>query len=277
MMNSIRRRGSPAVAWIAVLVSAIAASGTAHGHGFPLSLHYDSVTNRLAVRPYSSSPLTGGFFNADGLTVYRNFDMDESFSGLNDLYFTDFPGFIRTSSIPANTTIGLRFVAPLRYWNTTTQAEDPLPVSNASMEIMNALDPGSSAFVDRIGVTGINPITLGTFVGQTNGDHKHFTGYFLSPQVDPFIAADTFGMYGLWATASATGSGFAGGASLESDPFLIMLNYGIGDATTYNTGVERLAATVPVPEPSTLAILGAATATGLFLRCRRLRLRRTVR
>ena len=104
---------------------------------------------------------------------------------------------------------------------------------------------------------------LSTFVGQTTGDHKHFTGYFLATRLDPLIAADSFGLYGLWAAASATGSGFAGGASLESDPFLIILNYGITSSADYDEGVARLAATA-VPEPSTLALLAAAGGAAMW-------------
>jgi hypothetical protein len=51
--------------------------------------------------------------------------------------------------------------------------------------------------------------------------------------------------------------------SLESDPFLIVLNYGITDLEDYNEGVARLAATA-VPEPSTLALVGAAFAVAAW-------------
>jgi hypothetical protein len=268
MTTSTRHCG---MVWLAVLWLA-AAAGTAHGHGFPLSLHYDSVTNQLAVLPYSTSPLIGGLINADGLTVYANFDEEESFAGADGLYYAEFPGFQRAASLPANSTVGIRFLAPLLYWDPATQPGDPLPASNAAIEIVDYT--AASAIVDPLGTSGTNPLALSTFVGQTPGDHKHFTGYLLSAQVDPLAAADTLGLYGLWAAASATGSGFAGGASQESDPFLIVLNFGIVDAGTYMTGVNRLAVTA-VPEPSTLALLGAAFAAvgwrwrhGIASRCR---------
>ncbi len=259
MTTSTRNGWIKATAGLVVLW--LSAAGTAHGHGFPLSLHYDSVTNQLAVLPYSTSPLIGGLINASGLTVYANFDEEESFAGADGLYYAEFPGFQRAASLPANSTVSIRFVAPLLYWNPATQPEDALPASNATIEIIDYT--AESAFVDPSGTSGTNPLALSEFVGQTLGDHKHFTGYLLSTQVDPLTAADTFGLYGLWAAASATGSGFAGGASQESDPFLIVLNFGIADAGTYTTGVNRFAVTA-VPEPSTLALLGAAVAVGAW-------------
>jgi hypothetical protein len=259
IMNHSRRMGGIDTAFRAVLLCfAAVVSGTAHGHGTPLALHYDSGTNRLSVRPYSTSPLTGGFFNAAGLTIYSNLDDEEAFFDFGEgLYWTDFPGFERASSLPANSTVSVRFLGPLSYWNPATQLADPLPVSNAAIEIVDFAE--ASGVVDRFGTSGTNPLALATFIGQTSGDHKHFTGYLLSPQVDPLIAADSFGLYGLWAAASATGSGFAGGTSLESDPFLIVLNYGITSSANYDEGVARLATTA-VPEPSTLALVGAAFA-----------------
>lgn len=267
IMNHSRRMGGIDTAFRAMLLCfAAVVSGTAHGHGTPLALHYDSGTNRLSVRPYSTSPLTGGFFNAAGLTIYSNLDEEEAFFDFGDgLYWTDFPGFQRASSLPANSSVSVRFLGPLSYWNPATQLADPLPVSNAAIEIVDFAQ--ASGVVDRFGMSGTNPLALATFSGQTLGDHKHFTGYLLSPQVDPLIAADSFGLYGLWAAASATGSGFAGGASQESDPFLIVLNYGITDGGTYTTGVNRLAVT-PVPEPSTLPLAGIAIVAAGWRLCR---------
>ena len=256
-MQSIQMHGMRGLARTAFLWLAVVASD-AYGHGLPLRLAFDAGTNRLAVLPNSTSPLSGGFFNADGLTIYSNLSEEESLSDVgNGQYWTDFPGFERAPSLPANSTVSVRFLGPLRYWNPDTQPADELPTSNAMIEIVDFAE--ASGFVDQFGTSGTNPLALATFLGQTAGDHKHFTGYLMSPQVDPFIAADTFGIYGLWATASATGSGFAGGTSLESDPFLIVLNYGITSSANYDEGVARLATTA-VPEPSTLALVGAAFA-----------------
>jgi len=256
-MHLIRLCGSRGLARMAFLWLTFAATA-AHGHGLPLRLHYDAGTNRLSVLPHLTSPLSGGYFNADGLTIYSNLSEEESLSDVgNGQYWTDFPGFERALSLPANSTVSVRFLGPLRYWNPDTQPADELPTSNAMIEIVDFAE--ASGFVDQLGASGTNPLALATFLGQTPGDHKHFTGYLLSPQADPLIAADSFGLYGLWASAAATGSGFAGGASLESDPFLIVLNYGITDTAAYNTGVDRLALTA-VPEPSTLALVGAAFA-----------------
>jgi len=255
-MHSIRLCRSRSLARMAFLWLAATATA-AHGHGLPLELHYDAGTNRLSVLP-NSTPPGGGFVSADGRTIYSNLDAEEAFLGFGEgLYWTDFPGFERASSLPASSPVSVRFLGPLSYWNPATQLADPLPVSNAAIEIVDFAE--ASGVVDRFGTSGTNPLALATFIGQTSGDHKHFTGYLLSPQVDPLIAADSFGLYGLWAAASATGSGFAGGTSLESDPFLIVLNYGITSSANYDEGVARLATTA-VPEPSTLALVGAAFA-----------------
>jgi hypothetical protein len=270
-MHVIRLCGSRGLARMAFLWLAVAATA-AHGHGLPLRLAFDAGTNRLSVLPNSTSPPSGGFFNADGLTIYSHLSEEEAFIDFGDgQYWTDFPGFERASSLPAGSTVSIRFLGPLRYWNLATQPADPLPTSNAKIEIVDFAE--ASGFVDQFGTSGTNPLALATFIGQTPGDHKHFTGFLLSPQVDPLIAADLFGLYGLWASAAATGSGFAGGTSVESDPFLIVLNYGITDPTAYNTGVDRLALTA-VPEPSTLALAGLAVAAAAAWRWpRRNRLR----
>jgi hypothetical protein len=265
MMHAIRLCGTRGLARMALLWLAATATA-AHGHGLPLVLHYDAGTNRLSVLP-NTEPPGGGFVNADGLTIYSYLSEEEAFFGFgNGPYWTEFPGFRRAASLPANTTVGIRFLTPLLYWNPATQPSDPLPSSNAEIEIVDY--NAAIALVDPSGASGTNPLALAEFVGQTGGDHKHFTGYYLSPQVDPLVAADTFGLYGLWATAAATGGGFAGGAAQESDPFLIVLNYGITDGGTYTTGVNRLAVTA-VPEPSTLGLLGTAIAVaGWRWRCR---------
>ncbi len=256
-MQSIQMHGMRGLARTAFLWLTFAATA-AYGHGLPLRLAFDAGTNRLAVLPNSTSPLSGGFFNADGLTIYSHLSEEEAFIDFgNGQYWTDFPGFERASSLPANSTVSVRFLGPLRYWNPATQPADPLPTSNARIEIIDFAE--ASGFVDQFGTSGTNPLALATFIGQTPGDHKHFTGFLLSPQADPLIAADSFGLYGLWASVAATGSGFAGGMSLESDPFLIVLNYGITSSANYDEGVARLATTA-VPEPSTLALVGAAFA-----------------
>lgn len=265
-MHLIRLCGSRVLARMAfVWLAAIATA--AHGHGLPLRLHYDAGTNRLSVLPNSTSPLGGGFLNADGRTIYSHLSEEEAFIDFGDgRYWTDFPGFERASSLPANSTVSVRFLGPLRSWNPATQPADELPTSNARIEIVDFA--AASGFVDQFGTSGTNPLALATFIGQTPGDHKHFTGYLLSPQADPLIPADSFGLYGLWASAAATGSGFAGGMSLESDPFLIVLNYGIDNSAHYNTGVDRLAITA-VPEPSTLALLAAAGGAAMWRWLRR--------
>lgn len=259
-MLNVRGLIRPQVAqWMLVTFAMLALPGTVHAHGFPLSLHYDSTANKLAVRPYSSSPLTGGFLNTDGLTVYRNFDEEESFSGSGGLYYTDFPGFVRASSIPANTSVGIRFLAPLRYWNSATQANDPLPVSNGYLEIMDAFE--ASAFVDHSGVTGANPLSLDIRWADDRRPqalHRLFFGH-------PARYSHRGGLVRtVWPVGGCLGDGrgVCGGRVSGERPFPDHPNYGITSSADYDEGVARLAATA-VPEPSTLALAGiAVVATG---------------
>ena len=132
----------------------------------------------------------------------------------------------------------------------TTGTANPLPESVATVSVIK--DLSTMSLINAAGITGTNPLPMTTFVGEP-GEHYHFPAYRLT---DP--DSDS-GLYGLWAEALATGPNFAGDAANPSAPFLIVLNYGITDEDQYHIGAARLAA-VPVPEPSTLALCGAAFA-----------------
>lgn len=200
----------------------------AFGHGEPIQIGYTAGTNTLTVAP----------------TVYENFNPDENIAPSALGLSTTYPGFTRTDNLPANADVSLQFLSSLLYWNVATGASDPLPTPTATV---NVIKNGTlKAILDANGATGTNPLPMTTFVGFP-GEHFHFLGYQL---VNP----DATGLYAMWAEALAAGPNFTGGVANASDPFLIVLNYGITDEVDYATGVERLAA-VPVPEPSSLALV----------------------
>jgi hypothetical protein len=220
---------------VAIGLLSSAASHVASGHGEPMQIGYVALTNTLTVAP----------------TAYDYFNTDENFTFVPGFGLrTTYPGFTRTDGLPADATISLRFLAPLTYWNVVTGTANPLPESVATVSVIQ--DLSTMSLIDAAGITGTNPLPMTTFVGDP-GEHYHFPAYRLT---NPDSA---FGLYGLWAEALATGPNFAGGTANTSDPFLIVLNHGIEDEGQYQIGAARLAA-VPVPEPSTLALCGAACA-----------------
>jgi hypothetical protein len=224
---------------LAIAVGSAAGEMPAYGHGEPIQIGYVAATNTLTVAP----------------TAYDYFDTGENFAVMPGFGLaTTFPGFTRTDGLPAAATVSLRFLSPLAYWNAATAAGDPLPESVATVSVIKNLS--TMSLIDAAGIAGTNPLPMTTFAGD-QGEHYHFPAYRLT---NPDSAS---GLYGLWAEALATGPNFAGGTANPSDPFLIVLNYGITDAAAYNTGVDRLAVTA-VPEPSTVALLAAASAAAMW-------------
>lgn len=218
----------PTVARITLACLAIALAATPDRglcHGDPLIIDYRSTTNSLVLAP----------------TIYDNFNTDENLASLLPGFpiTTIYPGFSRASGLPGGSTVRINFTLPLRYWNPATLLSDPLPSPLGTIGVENQAT--AAALISAAGVTGSNPLTLATFAGSP-GEHHHFASYTLT---DP----DAPGLYGLWAEATATGSGYPGGTTGKSDPFLIILNWGIDDALQYQDGVGRLAASVPEPGP----------------------------
>jgi hypothetical protein len=220
----------------------------AFGHGDPIQIGYSgTATNTLVIAP----------------TIYDNFNTDENFTTFPDPIglATIYPGFTRMDNLPANSTTTLSVLSPLHYWNQATGTSSPLPTPLATLTVMRGAT--ASLSVSATGVGGLNPLPMTTFVGSP-GEHYHYTAYRLT---DPDLSA---GLYGFWATISASGTGFTAGVANGSDPFLMVFNYGIDNLTDYETGVGRLAL-APVPEPASLVLAGSAAAIAALALKRRSR------
>jgi hypothetical protein len=213
-------------------------SRTAHGHGIPFEVGFDSGSNKITVTP----------------TIYNNFDLDEMFflesPGVAGNDGT--PGWDRTATLPSGTELSLRFLGPLQYWNPATLETDPLPTPNATLSILAA---GGELEVTSAGVTGTNPVFLASFT-----NHHHVVWEILDP--------DASGLYGLWASLESTNPG-AFDAD-PSDPFLVVLNWGVTNSGDYSDGVARLSVS-PVPEPGTWALVSTAAVVGVAFWRRRSR------
>ena len=202
----------------------------AAGHGTPFSVGFDNQAGKITVSP----------------SVYRNFNPEELFvliqAGMASNDGT--PGWDRGASLPSGTELSLRFIQPLAYWNPQTGPQDPLPVPQGRVSILGAggtAEVAAASGQNPSGLSGTNPLFIDAFTS-----HHHVVWDILDP--------DAAGLYGLWARLESTNQ--AAFAASPSDPFLVVLNWGIGDSQTYNAGVDRLVA--PVPEPATLVILAAA-------------------
>ncbi len=205
-------------------------SRPASGHGSPFGVGYDSGAGKITVTP----------------TIYNNFDLDEMFflEGPGVAGNDGTPGWDRTLSLPSGTSLSLRALGPLQYWNPATGLSDPLPIPDASLSILAA---GGSLEVSSSGITGDNPVFLASFTS-----HHHVVWEILDP--------DANGLYGLWASLESTNPGVFPAA--PSDPFLVVLNWGISNPAEYSDGVARLTVS-PVPEPGTVTLAVAAGVVGL--------------
>lgn len=241
-MNSMTTRITIGARSLLIAAAVLACTALAPQHGFghgttAFSVGFNPGSGKITVTP----------------DVYRNFTADEIFvvDELGSITNDGLPGWDKGATLPSGARLSLRFQGPLRYWNPETAAGDPLPVPGASLSIHAA---GGSAQVAAgslgvpSGVTGTNPLFVAPFTS-----HHHVVWEILSP--------DTAGLYGMWASLESENP--AAFNALPSDPFLIVLNWGISDETDYNTGVDRLAVTA-VPEPSTLALLAAAGGAAMW-------------
>jgi len=206
----------------------------AAGHGEPFIVGYAAASNRLTIAP----------------GVYDSFNVDENLAtpGFGFPISTIYPGFSRADALPASTTVSLRFTSPLTYWATTTGPLDPLPVASGTIEVVNRA--AATATISALGVGGTNPLLLDTFVGYP-GEHHHVTAYELAHP-------DAAGLYGIWAEAFGTGPAYPGGSTAASEPFLIVLNWGIEDEQQYQDGIARL--TTP-PDPVITITVASGTQT----------------
>jgi hypothetical protein len=214
---SARRRWVLVAACLtACLAPALARRAVAHGD--PFVIDYAAWENRLTVSP----------------TVYAVFNVDENLAtpGFGFPISTIYPGFSRADTLPASSAVSLRFTSALRYWNPAAGPLDPLPVPSGTISVVNRSAAITS--IAATGISGVNPLFVDTFVGAP-GEHHHFTAYELTNPDAP-------GLYGLWAEATATGPGYPVGGPIASDPFLLILNWGIEDEQQYQDGVMRLAA-----------------------------------
>lgn len=225
----------------ATLACAVLAPQRGFCHGTPFSVGFNAGSGKITVTP----------------DVYRNFTLEELFVVDEFGFVTNdgTPGWDKAATLPSGTRLSLRFQGPLRYWNPATTAVDPLPVPGASLSILarGSAQVAAGSLGVPSGVTGTNPLFLAPFTS-----HHHVVWEILNP--------DTAGLYGLW--ASLESENLATFNALPSDPFLVVLNWGIIDESAYNTGVDRLAATA-VPEPSTLAMVMLAAASAAAVRWRR--------
>jgi len=242
MNTTASHRTPPLVRLLAsscLTVALLAVPARCLGHGSPFVVDYLAATNTISVSP----------------SVYQNFDVDENLAspGFGFPITTIYPGFSRASTLPANSTVRIRFTSPLVYWNPATAAGSPLPMPAGTITVVDAA--AATAAVAAGGVTGSNPLPVGTFTGSV-GEHHHFTAYELT-------APDAAGLYGLWAEATATGPAYPGGQAAASDPFLIVLNWDIQDAAQYQAGVARLSSSVPEPALAAVTVAAAGLiATG---------------
>ncbi len=220
---------STLLAVAACLVTACLARPAA-GHGTPFSVGFNNQTGKISVSP----------------SVYRNFSVEELFVTIAPGVASNdgTPGWNRGATLPSGTELSVRFMEPLAYWNPQTGPQDPLPVPQGRVSILGGggtAEVAATSGQNPSGISGTNPLFIDAFTS-----HHHVVWDILDP--------DAPGLYGLWARLESTNQ--AAFAATPSDPFLVVLNWGITDSQTYNAGVDRLVA--PVPEPATLALLAAA-------------------
>jgi len=228
-----------AVGVAAASVALFVLNDHAAAHGTPFSVGYDSVTGKITVSP----------------EVYDNFSVGEQLvfdEELNRITNDGEPGWDRANSLPLDTRLNIRFVEPLRYWNPSVEPEGPLPTPGGTIRVSTTNISAASESAPS-GITGPNPRFLAQFT-----THHHVSWVLQNP--------DAPGLYGLW--ASLESENLSTFNALPSDPFLIVLNYGITNSSDYGEGVDRLATTA-VPEPSTLALAGVAIVAVGWRWCRR--------
>lgn len=214
------------VVWLALV---FVLAGTASGHG-TLKFEVGVVDGAFTVSP----------------GVYRNFSIEEMLESNGSIITNEGePGFDPASSLPLPASVWVRFVQPLVYWNPGVATDAPLPVPAGTVRVN---------WDTQVAGTGISGPDIAYLDPFTSAESHHHLAWTLHNPDQP-------GLYGLWARIESQNRSALDFA--PSDPFLIVLNYGVNDPTAYNTGVDRLALTA-VPEPSTLALLAAASAAAMW-------------
>jgi hypothetical protein len=169
-------------------------------------------------------------------------------------YKTGSPGFDSLAgTFPAGATIRFDFAKQLLYWDGSALASPP-----AAMTLDYQPDQGGrSATITGSDTAGAPGFTI-TSVPSDGAFHEHLD-YKL-----PDGAAT--GLYGLVLTL---GPGAGSSGFTTSEPFLITFEQGF--PTNVTAGVQAMVdvAFAPVPEPSTVALLGMAAAGGAWLAARR--------
>ncbi len=178
---------------------------------------------------------------------------DDGVMPLAPPYETGSPGFDGLAgTFPAGATIRVDFAKQLLYWDGFALAPPPAAMTVDYQGVRSATITGS----DTAGAPGF----VITSVPTDGSFHEHLD-YAL-----PDGAAT--GLYGLVLTLGpgAGSSGFA-----TSEPFLITFEQGF--ASNVPAGVQAMVdvAFAPVPEPSTVALLGMAATGGAWLAARRAR------
>lgn len=146
--------------------------------------------------------------------------------------------------------IGFNVLGPLLYWNGDGLVA-PQPGLGLTLSML-----GQSVSVTGANTSGVNGFSLGG-ASADGSFHKHF--YFSVPS-----AADA-GAYGVLLQLTPAGAS----TFTASDPFLIVLNRGLG-AEDFEAGVDAMVNVTAVPEPSSIALagLGVAGLAGAALRRR---------
>ena len=170
-------------------------------------------------------------------------------------YYTDEPGFDSVEAIEDDLyplsegdEVGFNVLTSLLYWDgtqKTTPANDPeLEISAGFSTVVTPTSGPQAGFI------------FGT--ADATGVHEHLD-FTLTPGSDAGAGAAPVGAYGLWLELTSP-------QYESSDPFLIVINQGLGE-DDFENGVDAMH-DMGVPEPSTLGLL-ASSLVGVALTRRR--------
>jgi hypothetical protein len=207
----------------------------------------------LLTVPTADGPIatSGGTWSGE----YAGRVFDEGLMPLAAPYTTESPGFDSLAgTFPAGATIRVDFAKQLLYWDGFALAPPPAAMTLDYQGVRSATITGS----DTAGAPGF----VITSVPSTGAFHEHID-YSLPDGA-------TTGLYGVVLTL---GPGAGSTGFTTSEPFLVTFEQGF--ASNVPAGVQAMVdvAFAPVPEPSTLGLMGIAAAGGLWRVVRRSRKR----